>query len=163
MPAVYTNEATDNSRKRPRTAGDRSERGGRGDRAGGGGGTDDKQLRAHGYEVKSDDIVDDSRILFESLDKVSVTFSAFLFSTLTLDPQLPDHLRIVYRPLNPKEEFVAKRVRKRSNELDIFRYLDTIERKSDHVIAMIDSFDGWAVLPKLVTVMDRARTAPKAG
>jgi serine/threonine protein kinase len=61
--------------------------------------------------------------------------------------------------LNPDEEFVAKKVRKRSNELDIFRHLDTIERKSDHVIAMIDSFDGWVVLPKLVTVMVRARTA----
>ena len=74
---------------------------------------------------------------------------------------MPDHLRIVYRLLNPDEELVAKKVGKRSNELDILRHLDTIERKSDHVIAMIDSFDGWVVLPKLVTVMDRARTAPK--
>jgi serine/threonine protein kinase len=74
---------------------------------------------------------------------------------------MPDHIRIVYRRLNPDEEFVAKKVGKRSNELDILRHLDTIEQKSDHVIAMIDSFDGWVVLPKLVTVMDRARTAHK--
>jgi serine/threonine protein kinase len=74
---------------------------------------------------------------------------------------MPDHIRVVYRSLNPAEEFVAKKVGKRSNELDILRYLDSIERKSDHVIAIVDSFDGWVVLPKLVTIMDHARTARK--
>ena len=82
MRSMHTKEATDNnSRKRARTAGDGSEGGGgRGDRAGGGGATDDKQLRAHGYEVRSEDFVDASGMLWESLDKVSVTFLTFYSS-----------------------------------------------------------------------------------
>jgi len=78
-----------------------------------------------------------------------------------LNPQRPANIRIVFRPSNPDKEFVAKKIRKRSNELDIFRYLGTIERKSDHVIELIDSFDEWVVLPKLVSVVDRIWTNSK--
>jgi hypothetical protein len=78
MMSMHTKEATkNNSRKRARTAGDGSEGGGgRGDR-GGGGGSDDRQLRAHGYEVRPEDFVDDFGMLWQSLDKVSVTFSFY--------------------------------------------------------------------------------------
>jgi len=53
---------------------------------------------------------------------------------------------------NRNREFIAKKVRKDSNELETLRLLDTIPLKSDHVISLIDSFHGWAILPKMATV-----------
>jgi serine/threonine protein kinase len=51
------------------------------------------------------------------------------------------------------EEFIAKKVQvEKSNELEILRFLDTIPLKSDHVISLIESFNGWAILPKMRTV-----------
>jgi len=47
---------------------------------------------------------------------------------------------------------IAKKVRKDSNELEMLNLLDTIPLKSDHVISLIDSFHGWAILPKMATV-----------
>jgi serine/threonine protein kinase len=67
-------------------------------------------------------------------------------------PQMPDHILTVYRPLDTNKEFIAKRVREESNELEMLRLLDAIPLKSDHVISLIDSFHGWAILPKMVTV-----------
>jgi hypothetical protein len=67
-------------------------------------------------------------------------------------PQRPDHILTVYRPLDPNKKFIAKNVREESNELEMLRLLDAIPLKSDHVISLIDSFHGWAILPKMVTV-----------
>ncbi len=53
--------------------------------------------------------------------------------------------------LNNKE-FIAKKVREDSNELEMLRLLNTIPRKSDHIISLVDSFHGWVILPKLATV-----------
>ena len=72
--------------------------------------------------------------------------------------QTPDHILTVYRPLDPNEEFIAKKVRKRSNELKILRLLDTIKPKSCHIISLVDSFDEWAILPKMITVESHVRT-----
>ncbi len=66
--------------------------------------------------------------------------------------QRPDHILTVYRPMDSNKRFIAKKVREESNELEILEFLDTIPVKSDHVISLIDSFDGWAILPKMNTV-----------
>jgi hypothetical protein len=85
MKSMHTKETTNNnSRKRARTAGGGGS--GPGDHAGRVGRNDDTQLRAQGYEVRPEVIVDDFGMRWELLDKVSVIFSYFLFSTLTLDP-----------------------------------------------------------------------------
>jgi hypothetical protein len=65
LPSMYTQDPTQKaSKKRVRTAD--------GDGAGGGGGVDHAQLRAHGYEVKSDVIVDDDGIEWEPISEVLV-------------------------------------------------------------------------------------------
>ncbi|KAI0286359.1 kinase-like domain-containing protein [Russula brevipes] len=126
LKSMHTKDAA--GRKRARTsAGD-------GDGAGSGSGGDHAQLRARGYEVKPEVIVDDDGIKWEPTLKS------------------PDHILTVYRPLESGKEFIAKKVREESNELEILRYLDTIQPKSDHIIQLIESFHGWAILPKLTTV-----------
>ena len=67
-------------------------------------------------------------------------------------PQMPDHIFTVYRPMDSSKKFIAKKVREDSNELELLRFLDTVQRKSDHIISLVDSFHGWAILPKLTTV-----------
>jgi serine/threonine protein kinase len=54
--------------------------------------------------------------------------------------------------MDSNKEFIAKKVREDSNELEMLRLLDTFPLKSDHVISLIDSFHGWAILPKMATV-----------
>jgi serine/threonine protein kinase len=49
-------------------------------------------------------------------------------------------------------KLIAKKLREESNELEILRFLDTIPLKSDHVIPLIDSFNGWAILPKMSNI-----------
>jgi serine/threonine protein kinase len=66
--------------------------------------------------------------------------------------QMPDHVLTVYRPMEPNKEFIAKMDREDSNELEMLRLLNTIPRKSDHIISLVDSFHGWAILAKLATV-----------
>ncbi len=66
----------------------------------------------------------------------------------------------MYRPLYPNKEFIAKKVREGSNELEMLKLLDTIPLKSDHVIWLIESFHGWAILPKMVTVKGYVEFAP---
>jgi serine/threonine protein kinase len=66
--------------------------------------------------------------------------------------QRPDHILTVYRLLDSSKKFIAKRIREGSHELEIFGLLDAISVKSDHVISLIDSFHGWAILPKMVSV-----------
>ena len=54
--------------------------------------------------------------------------------------------------MEPNKEFIAKMDREDSNELEMLRLLNTIPRKSDHIISLVDSFHGWAILAKLATV-----------
>jgi serine/threonine protein kinase len=66
----------------------------------------------------------------------------------------------VYRPQDSNKELIAKKIREESQELEIFRLLDAIPLKSDHVISLIDSFDGWAILPKMISVNPYVLSAP---
>ena len=74
---------------------------------------------------------------------------------------MPDHIATVYRPMDSNKKFIAKKVREDSNELEMLRLLDTIPRKSDHIISVVDSFCGWVILPKLATVRDYVEFGPK--
>ena len=58
------------------------------------------------------------------------------------------------------KEFITKKVREHSNELEMLRLLDTFPLKSDHLISLIDSFYGWVILPKLATVKGYVEFAP---
>ncbi len=62
--------------------------------------------------------------------------------------------------MDSNRELIAKKVRKDSNELEILSLLDTIPLKSDHVISLIDSFHGWAILPKMATVKGYVEFGP---
>ena len=42
----------------------------------------------------------------------------------------------------------------------MLRLLDNLPLKSDHVISLIDSFHGWAILPKMVTVKGYVEFSP---
>ena len=75
-------------------------------------------------------------------------------------PQMPDHILTVYGPMDSNKQFVAKKIREDSNELEVLRLLDTIPLKSDHVISLIDSFHGWAILPKMATIRYYIEFAP---
>ncbi|KAI0245827.1 hypothetical protein BJV78DRAFT_1259993 [Lactifluus subvellereus] len=114
--------------------------GGAGAGAGGAGAADCAELRAHGYEVNPEVIVDDKGIAWEKLFK------------------MPSHILTVYRPSDPSKELIAKKVRKKSNELEILKLLNTIQPKSEHVISLLDSFHTqsgpWAILSKMDTVAD---------
>jgi hypothetical protein len=63
-----------------------------------------------------------------------------LYGVLTLALQMPSHIFTVHRPSNPSKELIAKKVREKSNELEILRILDTIQPKSEHAISLFDSF-----------------------
>ena len=64
----------------------------------------------------------------------------------------------MYRSLDPKKKFIAKKVRQNSNELAILDFLNTIQPKSDHIISLLDSFHGqsrqWVVLPKMTRIAE---------
>jgi serine/threonine protein kinase len=62
--------------------------------------------------------------------------------------------------MDSNKEFIAKKVREETNELEMLRLLDTFPLKSDHVISLIDSFHGWAILPKMVAVKGYVEFAP---
>jgi serine/threonine protein kinase len=59
------------------------------------------------------------------------------------------------------EEFIMKKVQEELNELEILQFLDIIPLKSNHVISLTDSFNRWAILPKMVTVSSHVRSARK--
>ena len=63
----------------------------------------------------------------------------------------------MYRRGDPRKiELIAKHIRKRSNELDILKYLRTIQPQSAHVISLIDAIPSitreWLILPKLHSI-----------
>jgi serine/threonine protein kinase len=68
----------------------------------------------------------------------------------------PSHILTVYQSSNPCKKFIAKKVRKQSNELEIFKRLNTFQPKSEHIISLHESFQArstsWAILPKMVPV-----------
>ena len=119
---------------------------GNGNGAGGGGEDDCAQLRAHGYEV-----VADASGEWEPLFKVPASLFP-LIRYADARPQTPDHILTVYQPMVSNKEFIAKKVREDSNELEMLRLLDTIPLKSDHVFSLIDLFHGWAILLKMATI-----------
>jgi len=123
---------------------------GNGNRAGGGGEDDRAHLRAHGYEVKPE-VVADASGEWEPLFKVPASLF-LLIRYADARPQTPDHILTVYQPMVSNKEFIAKKVREDSNELEMLRFLDTIPLKSDHVISLIDLFHRWAILPKMATI-----------
>jgi serine/threonine protein kinase len=62
--------------------------------------------------------------------------------------------------MDSNKEFIAKKIREDSNELEMLRLLDSFPLKSDHVISLIDSFHGWAILPKMLSVKDYVGFSP---
>jgi serine/threonine protein kinase len=105
--------------------------------------------------------VDASGGEWEPLFKVPATGNSFLFIRYAnARPQRPDHILTVYRPMDSNKQFIAKEIQEESNELEILRLLDTISPKSDHVITLIDSFHGWAILRKMVTIQYYVEFAP---
>ncbi|KAF8270400.1 kinase-like domain-containing protein [Lactarius quietus] len=92
----------------------------------------DEQLRLGGYKVVPD-VFETDGATWELIDK------------------LPPHLRTVYRRSDPnKTELIAKYVRERSNELNIFEYLQTKQPQSPHVISLIEAVPAitreWLIL-----------------
>ncbi|KAH9168843.1 kinase-like domain-containing protein [Lactarius sanguifluus] len=98
----------------------------------------DEQLEAYGYEVVPD-ILETEGGTWELIDK------------------LPPNIRTVYRQSDRnKTELIAKHLRKGSKELDILKYLHTIQPQSPHVISFIETIPsitgGWLILPKLHSI-----------
>jgi serine/threonine protein kinase len=118
------------------------------------------QLEDSGYEVVPD-ILETESGTWGLIDKVwhRAIFLSMTFS-LTIVLQLPSNIRIVYRRSDPnKTEYIAKRVRKGSNELTIHDYLRTRQSQSPHIISLIESVPSttreWLILPKLCSIRDR--------
>ncbi|KAH9003162.1 hypothetical protein EDB86DRAFT_3100341 [Lactarius hatsudake] len=100
-----------------------------------------EQLEAYGYEVVPD-ILETEGGTWELIDK------------------LPPNILTVYRQSDPnKTELIAKHLRKGSNELDILKYLHTIQPQSPHVISLIETIPsitgGWLILPMLYSIRDQ--------
>ncbi|KAI0281023.1 kinase-like domain-containing protein [Russula aff. rugulosa BPL654] len=108
--------------------------------------TDSEDLGAHGYEVKSDVIVDNKGGTFEPFFK------------------MPPNILTVFRRSDPSKQFIAKKVRKESNELEILKVLNNFQPRSEHIISLLDSFQvqsrTWAILPKMDTVKDYILIVP---
>jgi serine/threonine protein kinase len=82
----------------------------------------------------------------------------YLCAALTLDLQLPRHVFIVHQGRSdPSKRFIAKAVHEQSNELEIFKILNTFREKSEHIISLHESFQtqstSWAILPKMDLVV----------
>jgi serine/threonine protein kinase len=80
----------------------------------------------------------------------------YLCAALTLDLQAPSHILTVYKQSVPNKKFIAKKVRKQSNELEIFEFLSTFRPRSKHIISLHESFQtrstSWAILPEMDSV-----------
>jgi hypothetical protein len=89
----------------------------------------------------------------------------YLYAALTLDLQMPSHILSIYQRSDPSRKFIAKEVSEESNELDIFKLLDTFQPKSEHIIALHESFQtrskSWAILPEMSSVANIVSLAPK--
>ncbi|KAH9952917.1 kinase-like domain-containing protein [Russula dissimulans] len=150
MKSFYTKDdkgANNNNKKRlDEDAGDGSGEG----RVGGVNAADCADLRAHGYEVKpeAEDIVDPS--------------GKFVIQAFKI--QMPSHILPVYQPSVPGKEFIAKKVRKESNELHILKLLNAFQAQQEHIISLHDSFQteltSWAIFPTLDSVADYVEFSP---
>jgi Protein kinase domain len=155
LDALFTRDGTQGTKQKRR----RTDVGAGESRGSGGKGTAHcAELRAHGYEVQSQVIVDANGGTWEPLFEVWRPLSAYYTQhALTLRPQMPSHIHIVYRP-RPEEELVAKKVRMDSNELAILKHLNTIQPRSEHVISLLDSFHAqsgpWVILPRMDSISD---------
>jgi serine/threonine protein kinase len=74
--------------------------------------------------------------------------------------QLPPYLRTVYRRDDPnKTEYIAKHVRRGSNELAIHVYLRTRQSHSPHVISLTEAIPlttrEWLIIPKLHSIRNQ--------
>jgi serine/threonine protein kinase len=131
--------------------------------SGGASAEDSEDLKAHGYEVKSDVIVDGKGGTFEPLIKVRRPFCTY-YTLLTLALQMPSNILVVYRRSDPGKQFIAKKVRVKSNELEILKLLNNFQPKSKHIISLLDSFQvrsrAWAILPKMDCLSDYIGIAP---
>jgi serine/threonine protein kinase len=82
--------------------------------------------------------------------------SFYLCAALTLDLQMPSHILTVYQLSDPSKRFIAKKVHEQSNELRIFKLLNTFRPKSEHIISLHESFQtpstSWAILPEMSSV-----------
>jgi serine/threonine protein kinase len=90
-----------------------------------------------------------------SSSKVGQSFS-ILCAALSLNLKMPSHILTVYQQSNPSKTFIAKKVREGSNELDMFKYINALPLRSDHIILLHDSFQtqsaSWAILPKMISL-----------
>ena len=77
---------------------------------------------------------------------------------------MPPNILTVFRRSDPSKQFIAKKVPKESNELEILKLLNNFQPRSEHIISLLDSFQvqsrTWAILPKMATVKDYILTAP---
>ncbi|KAF8506612.1 kinase-like domain-containing protein [Russula emetica] len=141
MKSFHTKD-TRNKRKRPDSDVDSA-----GGGAGGVDATDCAELGAHGYQVEPRDIVDeDGYIMMESFSNT------------------PSHILTVYQRSVPSKKFIAKKVCEQSKELEIFKLLNTLQPKSEHIISLHDSFQtqstSWAILPEMDSIADYVSSVP---
>ena len=77
---------------------------------------------------------------------------------------MPPNILTVFRWSDSSKQLIAKKVREESSELEILKVLNNSQPRSEHIIALLDSFQvqsrTWAILPKMATVKDCILTAP---
>ncbi len=84
---------------------------------------------------------------------------------LTFDSQMnPSHILAVYQWSDPSKRYIAKKVHEESNELEIFKRLNTSQEKSEHIISLHESFQtqstSWVILPEMNSVSDYVWARP---
>jgi serine/threonine protein kinase len=69
---------------------------------------------------------------------------------------MPSHILTVYRGSDPSKKFIAKKVHKKSDELNILKHLNDSIPKPENIISLHDSFRTkstlWAILPKMISL-----------
>jgi serine/threonine protein kinase len=77
---------------------------------------------------------------------------------------MPPNILTVFRRSDPSKQFIAKKVRKESNELEILKVLNNFQPRSEHIISLLDSFQvqsrTWAILPEMDSVTNYILIAP---
>ena len=114
------------------------------------------ELRAHGYEVEPQVVVDSHGGTWSPLFKVWQS-RLLIIRRANAPCQMPPHIYKVYRPSERRKELlIAKKARKKSNELTILERLNTIQPRSENIVSLLDSFEGqfgpWVILPSLNSV-----------
>jgi serine/threonine protein kinase len=69
---------------------------------------------------------------------------------------MPPHILTVCQQSDPSKKFIAKKVREDSDELKIFKLVNTFQLKSEHIISLHESFQtqstSWAIFPKMISL-----------